>query len=98
MTKYTEIFLLKKMLECAGIPFEFYDRSDSNYEGYQIIYKHRTEGCASSVFQSDFSYGGSAGFLELMGRLQDQGDSVVGALTAKEAFRIINKDWENDKL
>ena len=27
MTKYTEIFKLKKMLEEAGIPFEFFDRS-----------------------------------------------------------------------
>lgn len=92
MTKYTEIFLLKKMLKCAGIPFKFYDISDSNFESYQIVY------FASAVFQSDFSYGSSDGFLELTGRLSAQRDSIGGALTAKEAFRIIKEDWENDKL
>ena len=104
MTKYTEIFKLKKMLEEAGIPFEFFNRSNGNFEGYQIIYRHQTEQLddfACSIIQGDISYGGNKNLLEIMGLLTEEEkkqDSVIGFLTAEEVFKRIKEDWENDKL
>lgn len=95
MTKYIEIFKLKKMLEEAGIPFEFYDRSDSNFEGYQIRYPN-TEQAKCSIIQSDRSYGGEENLLEMKGLLtkeEKRQDSVAGFLMAEEVFRRIKEDW-----
>ena len=96
MTKYIEIFKLKKMLEEAGIPFEFFDRSDSNFEGYLIRYPN-TEYAKCSIIQSDWSYGGEENLLEIMGLLTEEEkrqDSVVGFLTAEEVFKRIKEDYE----
>ena len=100
MTKYAEIFKLRKMLEETKIPFDFFDRSDSNFEFYQIRYPN-TEQAKCSIIQSDWSYGGEENLLEIMGLLTEEEkrqDGVAGFLTAEEVFKRIKEDWENDKL
>lgn len=99
MTKYTEIFKLKKMLEEAKIPFEFYK---NNKSWLRIVYKPDKKGnFKCGVVQGCISYGGQQGFLEIMGLLtaeEERQGSVVGWLTAEEVFKRIKEDWENDEL
>lgn len=99
MTKYTEIFKLKKMLEEAKIPFTFYEHCE---HWLQILYKfyEKEKDFKCSVIQSDISYGGDENLLEIMGLLTEEEkkqDSVLGFLTAEEVFKRIKEDWENEK-
>lgn len=85
MSRYTEIFRLKDMLEQAGIPFEFIDRSVEACdigEMYQIAYPtfdYRERVC--SVVQGYYTYGSDCDALEIMGLLtedEEMYDSVKG--------------------
>ena len=81
MSKYKEIFKLKKMLEAEGIPFEFFDRFDDmvpegkrekmrelcpDFEHYQLCYPS-DDNRWISVIEGIGSYGGSEDLLEIMG-------------------------------
>lgn len=112
MSKYKEIFKLKKMLEKADIPFEFiecfgYDkRLLSAYpdimDHYQICYPvfdpdHRI----ISVIGGFGAYGYEHDKLEIMGLFTPwerfEGNTVIGWLTAENVFKRIKKDWEENK-
>ena len=95
MTKYKEIFKLKRMLEKDGIPFEFvegfgYDeKMRATYpdllEHYQICYPEQD--------------GGQYDRLEIMGGLTPWEEytyesSILGYLTAQNVYNRIKKDWE----
>ena len=113
MSKYKEIFKLKRMLEKEDIPFKFiecfgYDkRLLSAYpdimDHYQICYPvfdpdHRV----ISVIGGFGAHGAEQDKLEIMGLLTpwekyNHGDSVIGWLTAENVFKRIKKDWEENK-
>ena len=92
-TKYTEIFLLDKMLTDAKIPHEFRKLSD----GYQVIYTAGGFDWILDAVQHHFSYGNELDLLEIMGLLtpeEEEIDSVKGFLTAAEVFDRIKRHWE----
>lgn len=112
MSKYKEIFRLKRMLEKEGIPFEFiecfgYDkRLLSEYpdimDHYQICYPSKGEDQAISVIGGFGAHGYEQDKLEIMGLLTPweryhHGDSVIGWLTAENVFKRIKKDYEERK-
>ena len=83
MSKYKEIFKLKKMLEDAEIPFEFIDRFEDmvpeekreamrlacpDFEWYQICYPSNSNRWIS-VIQGLGTYGAEWDKLEIMGGL-----------------------------
>lgn len=98
MTKYTEIFKLRKMLNDAKIPFEFKNESldfGPTNDFYHIYYPAQGRDIVvCSVVQGFGTYGSTDNKLEIMGLLTDEerlGDSVVGSLTAEDVFSRINK-------
>ena len=111
MSKYKEIFKLKRMLEKADIPFEFiecfgYDkRLLSAYpdimDHYQICYPIKGEGQIISVIGGFGAHGAEQDKLEIMGLLTPwerfEGNTVIGWLTAENVFKRIKKDWEENK-
>ena len=112
MSKYKEIFRLKRMLEKADIPFEFiecfgYDkRLLSEYpdimDHYQLCYPSNDENRKISVIGGFGAHGAEQDKLEIMGLLTpweryNHGDSVIGWLTAENVFKRIKKDWEENK-
>lgn len=112
MSKYKEIFKLKRMLEKEGIPFEFiegfgYDkRMKALYpdllDHYQICYPKKDESQKISVIEGFGTYGGEGDRLEIMGLLTpwekyDTDGGVIGWLTANNVFKRIKKDWEENK-
>ena len=109
MTKYKEIFKLKRMLEKDGIPFEFvegfgYDeKMRATYpdllEHYQICYPEQGDGRWISVIEGFGTYGGQYDRLEIMGGLTPWEEytyesSILGYLTAQNVYNRIKKDWE----
>lgn len=100
--KYTEIFSLKYMLERAGIPFEFIDRSSQwsdKREDWQIAYGEiNHEGFPTcSVIQNFSSIGNKENLLEIYGLLTDEerkDGTATGYLTAQDVFERIKKHWE----
>lgn len=98
--KYTEIFKLKSMLEESNIPFEFKIREFGADKLYQICYPKYGDGRRCSVIQGKGSYGGEENLLEIMGLLteeEEEYDSVLGHLTAKNVFDRIEKDFLKKK-
>lgn len=84
MSKYKEIFKLKKMLEKEGIPFEFIDRFDDmvpegkrekmrelcpDFEYYQICYPSNDNRWIS-IIQGLGTYGDEEDLLEIMGGMK----------------------------
>ena len=98
MSKYTEIFKLKDMLDAIDLKYEFFDRSvkfaERIHEHYQIILLDENGERIVSVIQGTGTYGSSDNLLEIMGLLtpeEEKHDSVVGWLTADEVYeRIMN--------
>ena len=98
--EYEEIFVLKKMLEGAGIPFEFH----SYLDGYHLCYPCFGENRICSVVEHNFSYGSDSDKLEIMGLLseaeqqEDVGDehSVKGYMSAQEVFDRIKLNFEKE--
>lgn len=104
--KYKEIFKLKKMLESANIPFDFFEMDPQarliipEWEHWHINYPNRNK-CVVSVIEGIGSYGEQEDKLEIMGGLTEEErkhDQVVGWLTAEEVFERIKKlEEENEK-
>lgn len=111
MSKYKEIFRLKRMLEKANIPFEFiecfgYDKRllsmcPDIMDHYQICYPHKGEDQKISVIGGFGARGYEHDKLEIMGLLTPwerfEGNTVIGWLTAENVFKRIKKDWEENK-
>ena len=98
--KYTEIFKLKDMLEESNIPFEFKIREFGADKLYQICYPKDGYRRKCSVIQGKGTYGGEENLLEIMGLLtkaEEEYDSVLGYLTAKNVFDRIEKDFFKKK-
>ena len=96
MSKYTEIFKLKEMLESEKIPFEWRIRKTEN--GFQICYPNKSL-CDCSVIEHQYSYGNEKDLLEIMGLMtkkeeNETQDSVLGYLTAEDVFKRIKKHWK----
>lgn len=102
MSKYTEIFKLKTMLEDAGIPFQWEEntrtKAVTGFEFYRIFYpafddEHRV----LSAIQGYGTFGEEQDLLEIMGLTtpdeEDYGGGVVGYLTAKDVFARIYKHY-----
>jgi hypothetical protein len=93
-----EIFKLKKMLDDAGIPYEYGHTITGNdhicYPKVDLLNRR-----CSIIFGSG-TYGYEKGLLEIMGLLtpeEEEMDSVVGYLTAENVFDRISKDWSEHK-
>lgn len=75
--KYKEIFRLKKMLEDAGIPFDFYERDTEvraiipEWEHWHINYPSK-KGCIISAIEGTGTYGAEDDKLEIMGGLTEE--------------------------
>ena len=99
--KYKEIFKLKKMLEDAKIPFDFYERDVDievktiipEWEHWHINYPSK-KGCIISAIEGTGTYGAEDDKLEIMGGLTEEEakpDTVKGWLTAENVFERIKK-------
>ena len=97
--KYKEIFKLKKMLEDAKIPFDFYERDTEisaiipEWEHWHINYPSK-KGCIISAIEGTGTYGAEDDKLEIMGGLTEEEakhDTVEGWLTAEDVFNRIKK-------
>lgn len=97
--KYNEIFKLKSMLEENHVPFEWIEHNDFR-NGYQICYPEKDGKCECSVIEHSFSYGSQKDLLEIQGLLtadEEEGDSVLGNLTADNVFQRILSHWKGTK-
>lgn len=100
--KYKEIFKLKKMLEDAEIPFDFFEMDPEarkimpEFEHWHINYPNRGNFIVSAV-EGFGTYGEQDDKIEIMGGLTEEekenGDQVIGWLTAEEVFERIEKDY-----
>lgn len=105
MTKYTEIFKLKAMLENAKIPFEFADRTMFGIkytEKYQIGYPviPPDDRCICSAIEGCGTYGQYENLIEIFGLLtkeEEMQDEVAGYLTAEDVFKRIKNDYDSKK-
>lgn len=97
--KYKEIFKLKKMLEDAKIPFDFYERDAKmraiipEWEHWHINYPSK-KGCIISAIEGTGTYGAEDDKLEIMGGLTEEEakhDTVEGWLTAETAEDVFNR-------
>jgi hypothetical protein len=100
--RYKEILKLYDMLTDAHIPFTL----RRNFDGWQILYPavlqfpEEQDQVVCSVIQHYGSYGGPQDLLEIMGLLtpdEEDGNSVMGHLTAQEVFERIKQHWERQK-
>ena len=104
--KYKEIFRLKKMLEDANIPFDFFEMNPEarkimpEFEHWHINYPNRNK-FIISVIEGFGTYGEQDDKLEIMGGLTEEEKEdcdVIGWLTAEEVFERIKKlEEENEK-
>ena len=99
--KYKEIFKLKKMLEDAKIPFDFYERDVDievktiipEWEHWHINYPSKKD-CVISAIEGTGTYGAEEDKLEIMEELTEEEvkhDTVEGCLTAEDVFNRIKK-------
>lgn len=91
MNKYNEIFVLKRKLEKAKIPF----RMRPLLGGYQIGYPTLGGDRVCSIIEHSGSYGNEVDKLEIMGLANDREDSVEGYLTADDVFNRIQEHYQN---
>lgn len=93
--KYQEhIYKLSYMLSTAGIPHVLRDV----YDGYQIIYPSEENRVGDAVCHS-YSYGHKQNLLEVMGLgicKKNNGDDVIGWLTAEDAFKYFERQYKKD--
>ena len=99
---YNEIFRLKEMLEQAGIPFEFANRTNPKFTwaekwqiGYPVLPPSSERVC--SVLEGFGTYGAEDDKLEIMGLLtpkEEKKETVAGWLTAEDVFMRIKKHYE----
>jgi hypothetical protein len=85
---FEEIITLHNTLTYLGIPHVF----QPLLGGHQVLYRDSCGNFVCSAVQHRYSYGGTSGFIEIMGLLypsEAESDDVAGWLTAKEvATRI----------
>lgn len=104
---YKEIFKLKKMLEDAKIPFDFFEMDPQarliipEWEHWHINYPSK-KNCIISIIEGVGTYGEEDDKLEIMGGLTEEEakhDAVVGWLTAENVFNRIKKleEAKNEK-
>ena len=87
-----EIKRLVQMLKSSNIPFELTDDVMDNSDN-QVWYPNRKK-CICDVICHEYSYGGSDGYLEIMGLSENEYDDVEGWLTAEEVYnRIYKYHW-----
>lgn len=96
---YTEIFVLKDLLEKAKIPFDFIEHTHPYKQGFQICYPSKGEKCVCSIIEHTFSYGNEKDLLEIQGLMtkkeeEEHHDSVLGYLTALNVFKRIKKHYK----
>lgn len=90
----TELDLLRKMLNDAGIPYEDCSGINTN----QIVYGRYGDGCPEWKLDAVChagSYGYYDGLIEIWGDLV--GEEPVGYLLAAEVFAIIKEDYERSR-
>lgn len=98
----TELDKLAKYLKENKIPFERYD-CDEKYDAdglmitldrHQICVPKWGENCKWDAICQKYSYGYERGLLEIYGELvpDEEGDSVIGFLTAEQVIERI-KPW-----
>lgn len=93
-SRYQEIHVLNKMLEEAEIPHTMKPFMD----GFQICYpiESPTDRVMDAIEHSG-SYGNESDLLEIMGLLtpeEQEHDSVLGYLSAKDVFKRIERHWK----
>lgn len=91
-----EMTTLIDMLTSANIPFELTTDCCGNENG-QLWYPS-CENNVCDVICHEYSYGGTKGFLEIMGLLDEEEseyDDVIGWLTAENVFARIYTDFMN---
>lgn len=90
--RYKEIFRLNEMLTEKEIPHVIRKRID----GWQIIYPEIGDEQVMDAVEHFGSRGNESDLLDIMGLLtpdEEEYDSVVGYLTAKDVFTRIEKHW-----
>lgn len=90
---YTEILKLDKMLTEASIPHTL----DRFLDGWQICYPNNDNRVADAI-QHFGSYGNEENLIEIMGLLtpeEEDCDSVLGHLSAKDVFKRMNEHYAN---
>lgn len=95
--KYTEILKLDLMLKEAEIPHTF----EKFMDGWQVVYPENGENRVADAIEYMGSYGNEKDLLEIMGLLTpkelEEGDSVLGYITAENVFDRIKSHWVNHK-
>ena len=86
---YSDILLLKDILENEKIPFEF----EKAYDGYQLGYPV-ISGYICRVMEHRYSNGGAYDLLEIEGLTKNDEDGVTGYLTALDVAERIKSHWE----
>lgn len=93
---YSDILVLKDMLETDGIPFEI----EGSFYGYRICYP-RMDNPVCSVIEHDYSIGAEHNLLEIRGLLstaeESEVDGVIGNLTAINVYERIKNHWIKNK-
>lgn len=86
----TQIDVLMKLLDDAGIPYEV----TQNFGRPQVWYPNRTQAVCDAICHWG-SYGHEKGLIEIMGLVQGD-DTVEGSLTAREVFNRIQQHYEDN--
>ena len=87
---FSQFGKLMKLLAQARIPFSF----NPLFNGYQLHYYDEDGKEVCDVICHSGSYGSDDGLLEMMGLVpEDWDDTVIGYLTAEEAFERIFNHW-----
>lgn len=86
-----EIERLVEMLENNNIPFELTDDAMDNSNNQVWYPNYEKKVC--DVICHEYSYGGSDGYLEMMGLSENEYDDVEGWLTVEEVYDRIYKDY-----
>lgn len=85
---FEEIIELHNTLTYLGIPHDFHPL----HGGHQVVYRDHLGKFVCSAVQHRYSYGGTSGFIEIMGLLypsEAEVDDVAGWLTPRDvATRI----------
>lgn len=88
--KRQEMPKLIKMLEDNQIPHELRFIHDTLQVGYPNFDE---SDIICDVVCHEFSYGGSDGYLEMMGLCEEEPDNVLGWLNAEEVYERISKHF-----
>lgn len=98
MTRYKEIFELRKMLEEAKIPFGFLDRNRTICDAYTLFYYGHCVPNKTQIFKAKYEVLQGVGSVGYKDNLLEIRNLESKGFTVEEAFRIIKEDWENDKF